>query len=283
MNQLGERLRAVAVEREDAQGEKYWVTLSSAVQEIATEMALPRRDVEIAALRARVLPERYARSLGSVGWKGQIALLQSIVGIVGVGGLGGWIVEGLARMGVGRMILIDNDVFEENNLNRQAFCREANMGQPKVEAARQRVAEVNGAVEVETHQVRVTSPTMMVELLRGADVLVDALDALPTRLALQRAAQQLAVPLVHGAIAGYVGQVMTIFPEDRGLTALYGEGPVPERGIEVQWGNPAATPMMIAAWQIQEVVKLVAGRGEPLRHRMLFMDSEIAAINILEI
>lgn len=283
MNQLGERLRAVAAEREDAQGERYWVTSSAMVQEIADEMALPRREVEIAALRSRVLPERYARNLGSVGWEGQMALLQSTVGIVGVGGLGGWIVEGLARMGIGRMILIDDDVFEENNLNRQAFCREANVGQPKVVAARQRVAEVNGTVEVETHQVRVTTPAMMVELLRGADVLVDALDALPTRLALQRAAQQLAVPLVHGAIAGYVGQVMTIFPEDRGLTALYGEGPVPERGIEVQWGNPAATPMMVAAWQIQEVVKLLAGRGEPLRHRMLFMDSEITAINILEI
>ncbi len=283
MNQVGERLRAVATAKEDAQRERYWVTSSASVQEIADEMTLPRRDIEIAALRARVLPERYARNLGSVGWEGQITLLQSTVGVVGVGGLGGWIVEGLARMGIGRMILIDNDVFEENNLNRQAFCTEANVGQPKVEAARQRVAEVNGAVEAVTHQVRVTSPAMMVDLLRGADVLVDALDALPTRLALQRAAQQLAVPLVHGAIAGYVGQVMTIFPEDEGLRALYGEGPVPERGIEVQWGNPAATPMMVAAWQIQEVVKLLTKRGEPLRHRMLFMDSEIAAINILEV
>ncbi len=283
MNQVGERLRAVATAKEDAQCERYWVTSSASVQEIADEMALLRRDIEIAALRARVLPERYARNLGSVGWEGQITLLQSTVGVVGVGGLGGWIVEGLARMGIGRMILIDNDVFEENNLNRQAFCTEANVGQPKVEAARQRVAEVNGAVEAVTHQVRVTSPAMMADLLRGADVLVDALDALPTRLALQRAAQQLAVPLVHGAIAGYVGQVMTIFPEDEGLRALYGEGPVPERGIEVQWGNPAATPMMVAAWQIQEVVKLLTKRGEPLRHRMLFMDSEIAAINLLEV
>jgi len=283
MNQVGERLRAAATEREDAQGKGYWLVSSAMVQEIADEMALSRRDVEIAALRERVLPERYARNLGSVGWEGQMALLQSTVGVIGVGGLGGWIVEGLARMGIGHMILIDSDVFEENNLNRQAFCREANVGQPKVEAARQRVAEVNGAVDVVTHQVRVTSSSMMAELLRGADVLVDALDALPTRLALQRAAQQLAVPLVHGAIAGYVGQVMTIFPEDRGLRALYGDGPVPEHGIEIQWGNPAATPMMVAAWQIQEVVKLLTNRGEPLRHRMLFMDSEIATINILEI
>jgi molybdopterin/thiamine biosynthesis adenylyltransferase len=246
-------------------------------------MGLSRREAEVAALRERLLPGRYVRSLGTVGWDGQIALLQSTVGIVGAGGLGGWIIEGLARMGVGRLIIIDSDVFEENNLNRQAFCTEDNLGRPKVQAAHQRVAEVNAAVDVEVHQVRVSTVEMMAQLLRGSQVLVDALDALPTRLALQRAAQQLSVPLVHGAIAGYVGQVMTIFPEDPGLMGLYGNGPVPEHGIEVQWGNPAATPMMVSAWQIQEVVKLLTGRGEPLRRRMLFMDSEIAAIDILEV
>jgi len=283
MQEIGERLRALAVETTDARGERFWVISSAPMTEVADEMGLSRREAEIAALRERVLPGRYVRSLGTVGWEGQIALLQSTVGIVGAGGLGGWIIEGLARMGVGRLIIVDSDVYEENNLNRQAFCIEGNLGQPKVEAARQRVAEVNAAVEVVTHQVRVDEPQEMVELLRGADVLVDALDALPTRLALQQAARELSVPLVHGAIAGYVGQVMTIFPDDPGLLGLYGEGPVPEHGIEVQWGNPAATPMMVAAWQIQEVIKLLTGRGELLRRRMLFMDSEIGAIDILQV
>ncbi len=283
MQEIGERLRALAVETTDAHGEQFWVISSARIREAAEQVGLSRREAEIAALRGHVLPGRYVRNLGTVGWEGQIALLQSTVGIIGAGGLGGWIIEGLARMGVGRLIIIDNDVFEENNLNRQAFCREGNLGQPKVEAARQRVAEVNVAVEVVTHQVRVDKPQEMVELLRGAGVLVDALDALPTRLALQQAARELSVPLVHGAIAGYVGQVMTIFPDDPGLLGLYGEGPVPEHGIEVQWGNPAATPMMVAAWQIQEVIKLLTGRGELLRRRMLFMDSEIGAIDILQV
>jgi molybdopterin/thiamine biosynthesis adenylyltransferase len=252
------------------------------MREVASEMGLSRREVEIAAMREHLLPTRYARNLGTVGWEGQIALLQSTVGIVGAGGLGGWVIEGLARMGVGRLIIIDGDVFEENNLNRQAFCVERNLGHSKVKAARQRVAEVNAAVEVVTHQARVDEP-QMVELLRGADVLVDALDALPTRLALQRAARELSVPLVHGAIAGFVGQVMTILPDDPGLLGLYGRDRVPEHGIEALWGNPAATPMMVAAWQIQEVVKLLTDRGEPLRHRMVFMDSEIGAIDILQV
>jgi len=148
--------------------------------------------------------------------------------------------------------------------------------------ARQRVAEINSAVDVVAHTLRVDEE-QMVRLLQGSNVLVDALDALPTRLELQRAARRLGVPMVHGAIAGYVGQVMTILPEDAGLFGLYGSEHVPEHGIEAQWGNPAATPMMVAAWQVQEVVKLLTGRGEPLRHRLLFMDGEIGAVDLLQV
>ncbi len=280
MRDAGSRLRQLAVRTLDGRGAELLVVPVAAIEEVAGEVGLSRREVEIAALQERLLPVRYCRNLGTVGWEGQIALLQSTVGIVGVGGLGGWIVEGLARMGIGRLILVDGDVFQGDNLNRQAFCTECNLGQPKVEAARERVAQVNAAVRVLAHQVRVDAAQMLA-MLREADVIVDALDALPARLALQRAAQELSVPLVHGAIAGFVGQVMTILPGDPGIVGLYGDRPVPEQGIEAQWGNPAATPMMIAAWQIQEVVKLLTGRGEPLSRRMLFMDSETGLIDIL--
>jgi len=282
MAEIGARLRALAEVTTGARGGKLHLISQSGVRQVAEEFGLSLRQVEIAALHERVMPLRYLRNMGTVGWEGQIALLQSTVGIVGAGGLGGWIIEGLARMGVGRLIIIDGDIFEENNLNRQALCTEHNLGEPKVEAALQRVAEVNAAVEVLTHQIQVDE-TQMEQLLRGADVLVDALDSLPARLALQRAAQKLSVPLVHGAIAGYVGQVMTIFPDDAGLYGLYGHGELPERGMEVQWGNPTATPMMVAAWQVQEVVKLLVGRGEPLRHRLLFMDGENGMVDVLRI
>jgi len=282
MTEIGVRLRALAQETKDPRGEPLLLISMSALRQMAREAGLGLREAEIVALEERILPVRYQRNLGTVGWDGQLALLRATVGVVGAGGLGGWIIEGLARMGVGRLIVIDGDVFEENNLNRQALATEGDLGQPKAEAARRRVAQVNAAVEMVTHQVRV-SEAEMVQLLRGADVLVDALDALPTRLALQRAARTLARPLVHGAIAGYVGQVMTILPGDPGLEALYGSERVPERGIEVQCGNPAATPMMIAAWEIQEVVKLLTGRGQPLRHRLLFMDSEIGTVDVLQV
>lgn len=278
----GARLLQLAHQATNSRGEPLWLLDLSATTQAASELRLSPREIEIAALQAHILPTRYQRNLGTVGWDGQLALLRATVGVVGAGGLGGWVVEGLARMGVGRLIVIDSDIFEENNLNRQILATERCLGQSKAEMARQRVADVNSSVEVVPHQVHVDE-AQMVQLLRGSNVIVDALDALPTRLALQRAAHALGCPLVHGAIAGFVGQVMTIFPEDAGLTALYGEGHVQERGIETQWGNPAATPMLVAAWQIQETVKLITGKGQLLRHRLLFMDSEVGTVDVLQV
>ncbi len=254
----------------------------SVVRQLAHEWGLSVREIEIRALKARILPARYERNQGTVGWEGQIKLLESTVAIVGGGGLGGWVIEGLARMGVGHLTIIDGDAFEENNLNRQALCTEVNLGQLKTEAARERVARVNSATEVTIHPVMADEESMR-EMLAGADVVVDALDTLPTRLVLQKVAQGLGIPVVHGAIGGYVGQVMTVFPGDEGLYALYGRGDVPERGIEAQLGNPAATPMMVAAWQIQEVIKILLGTGELLRNRLLFMDAESGVAEVLEI
>jgi molybdopterin/thiamine biosynthesis adenylyltransferase len=249
---------------------------------VAREFGVSPKEVELAALEARVLPRRYLRSLGTVGWEGQIRLLRSTVAVVGLGGLGGSVVEGLARMGVGRLILVDGDVFLDHNLNRQILSAEADVGFLKAEVARDRVAQINASVEVAVHAEEATRENLP-RLLDGAEVVVDALDRLPTRLMLQEVAQEMDIPLVHGAIAGYVGQVMTIFPEDGGLRALYGQGSVPQQGIEVQLGCPAATPMMVAAWQVQEVMKILLGRGQLLRNKMLFMDAEAGTVETLEI
>jgi molybdopterin/thiamine biosynthesis adenylyltransferase len=252
------------------------------VRTLAREFGVSPKEVELAALEGRVLPRRYLRSLGTVGWEGQIKLLRSTVAVVGLGGLGGSVVEGLARMGVGRLIIVDGDVFVDHNLNRQVLSAEADLGLLKTEVARSQVAEINAAVEVVVHPEEATRENLP-RLLEGAEVVVDALDRLPSRLVLQEAAQKMGIPMVHGAIAGYVGQVMTIFPGDEGLRALYGEGSVPQQGIEVQLGCPAATPMMVAAWQVQEVLKILLGRGQLLRHKMLFMDAEAGTVEVLEI
>jgi len=241
------------------------------------------REVELAALETGIVPWRYLRNMGTVGLEGQAKLLRATVAVVGLGGLGGYVVEALARMGVGQLVLIDGDVFEEHNLNRQLLSAEAKLGTDKVQAARRRVAEINSAVEV-TGCVTVLTRENLPRLLEGADVVVDALDRLPTRLVLQEGAQALGIPMVHGSIAGFLGQVMTIFPGDPGLTSLYGGGSeLPEQGLEVRLGTPAATPMAVAAWEAQEVVKILLGQGELLRHRLLVMDMESGIIEILQL
>ena len=253
------------------------------MHELAATFDCPIREVELAALEAGVVPWRYLRNLGTVGPEGQARLLRATVAVVGLGGLGGYVVEALARVGVGRLVLIDHDVFEEHNLNRQILSAEAKLGTSKVQAARQRVAEVNGAVEVMGHAVALTRVNLP-RLLEGVDVVVDALDRLPMRLVLQKGAQALSIPMVHGSIAGFLGQVMTIFPKDAGLRSLYGEGDdLPEQGLEVQLGCPAATPMAVAAWEAQEVIKILLGRGELLRGRLLVMDMEAGVIEVLQL
>lgn len=247
---------------------------------LAVAHALSRREAEIAALESGILPRRYLRNYGTVGLDGQLALLCACAAVIGLGGLGGYAVEGLARMGVGRLVLVDGDVFADHNLNRQVLSWEQHLGEFKSEVARDRVLCINRAVEVEIRTEYATSESLP-GVLSGVDVVIDALDRLPTRITLQDAARQLNVPMVHGAIAGGMGQVMTILPGDPGLRALYGDGPVPEHGAEVELGTPAASPMMVAALQVHEAVKVLTGTGVLLRGRIMFIDAMSGEAHVL--
>jgi molybdopterin/thiamine biosynthesis adenylyltransferase len=252
------------------------------LQEAAAEYGLSRRQAEIAVLELGVLPLRYLRSYGTVGIDGQLELLRSCVAVIGLGGLGGYVVEGLARMGVGRLVLVDGDVFIEHNLNRQILSDEPSLGRFKTEIVAERVQRLNPSIETVTHS-RYATKENLAGMLTGVDVVVDALDRLPTRLTLQTVAAEVGIPMVHGAIAGWVGQVMTILPGDSGLRALYGSDPVPEQGAEVEQGCPAASPMMIAAFQVHETIKVLLNKGELIRNRMLFIDAAFCEMRILEL
>ena len=243
---------------------------------------LTRHETEVAALERGVLPQRYLRNYGTLGLAGQLALARAHVAVIGLGGLGGYVVEGLARMGVGRLTLVDGDLFFDHNLNRQLLSSEALLGESKAQAAAERVQQINGAVRVTAH-ADYASRENLDELLDGVDVVVDALDRLPIRLTLQDVAAGLGIPMVHGAIAGTMGQVMTILPGDAGLKALYGAGPLPEQGAEAELGTPAPSPMMVAAWQVHETLKLLTGKGELLRQRMLLMDAYSNDMRVLSV
>lgn len=225
------------------------------------------------------MPRRYLRNLGTIGMQGQLRLLESRVAVFGLGGLGGTVAELLARLGIGGLMLVDGDRFSDDNLNRQILSTPDNLGAWKAEAAARRVSAVNPAVDTRSLNKRVARLEME-DAIEGCDVAVDALDSIPSRLELQGACAARGVPFVHGAIAGFSGQVMTVFPGDAGVSLLYGEGQ--EHGIELATGNPATTPAIVAALQVKEVVKVITGIGEPLRHRLLFINTEDDLYEIIE-
>jgi molybdopterin/thiamine biosynthesis adenylyltransferase len=250
---------------------------------LAEQYGVQIRQVEIAALSAGVVPRRYLRNFGTLGAEGQAALLAARVAVIGAGGLGGTVARNLARVGVGRLVLVDGDVFTEDNLNRQEFCTEDNLGTPKVEAAAREIGRINGAVEVTAVQSRVGFDEL-VEILRDCSVAVDALDSIPSRFALSDAATAVGIPLVHGSVAGFVGQVSTMAPEAGGFAAIFGDRrDLPERGVEVSLGNLPGVVGTVASLQTVEVIKLLTGHGEPISGRLLFMDLENCAFDFFDI
>ena len=238
--------------------------------------------VERRALDLGIWPERYARNSRTLSAQDQAVLLDATVAVVGLGGLGGIAADTLARLGIGALILIDGDVFDESNLNRQLLATAGEMGTPKVTAAARRIKGVNGAVSVRPHQTFLTTENAET-LLRGADSVLDCLDTIPARLVLENAARRLAIPVVSGAVAGLSGQVTVTYPGDAGLAALYGDGDsVPERGVETALGNLAPPVNIIASLQCTEALKVLLGRPGQLRSRLLFMDLSDNSFEVIE-
>jgi molybdopterin/thiamine biosynthesis adenylyltransferase len=239
--------------------------------------------VETAALEQGILPARYQRNREALSVSDQLTMFRSSVAVIGCGGLGGYVVEELARLGVGRIVAIDPDVFEEHNLNRQLFSSPANLGQAKVEAAVARVNAINPAVTLVPLQ-EALSLENGADLLGGCQAAVDALDTIQVRLELADVCAGLNIPLVHGAIAGWYGHVATQFPGDDTLQSIYRSWKA-GKGVEQTLGNPSFTPALVASLEVAEVCKLLTGQGTPLRGRQLMIDlfsMEIHVINLSE-
>jgi molybdopterin-synthase adenylyltransferase len=242
------------------------------VRFIASQKKIPLLEVEISCLEQNIVPTRYLRNIGTVGIEGQLKLLRSTVVVCGAGGLGGTIIELLARQGAGHLVIIDNDKFAENNLNRQIIATESDLNKSKVKVAAARVKKINSAVVVSAFYKTINSGNIK-KLIINASVVLDGLDNLKTRRIAARACDELKIPFVHGAIAGFSGQLMTILPGDNGLNAICGLSTAEDEcGIETYTGNPAATPAVIAAWEVQEAIKIITGIGNPIRNRLIFLD-----------
>jgi molybdopterin/thiamine biosynthesis adenylyltransferase len=272
---LIESLARLSVSKQHPDGETYRSISLQATGRLARQFQRPLKKIEILALENNIVPERYTRNMRTLSALDQIKLLQSQVGIVGLGGLGGTVAETLARIGIGAITLIDGDVFEESNLNRQVACSEKNISQAKVEAAARRIADVNSSITVTAHP-RNLVPKNAPELLAGVNVAVDCLDNIATRFDLEAASKALGIPLVSAAVGGYAGQLTTIFPEDKGLKLIYGpvESISQTRGAEISLGNLSFTVSTVASLESAEVVTLLLNKPSRLRNRLLIVDLE---------
>ena len=189
--------------------------------------------------------------------------------VVGCGGLGGYIIESLGRIGVGYITAVDFDVFEESNLNRQITSETGLLGKGKADSAKDRMKRVNPLISVNA-VCDMLNEKNAEKLLAGHDLVVDALDSLPPRRLLQDECERLDIPLVHGAIGGWYGQVTVIMPGDRTLDKLYNPGT--DKGAEKTLGTPAFTPAVVGSIQASEAIKLLIGRGRILRKKVLNID-----------
>lgn len=223
------------------------------------------------------MEERYIRNIPAVSAEEQAALMGKRVLVAGCGGLGGYLIEYLARMGVGELTAVDGDVFEPSNLNRQLLSAQDLLGVSKAQAAQARVRSVNPAVTVHAVEAFLDEKNAG-ELVRGQDLVLDALDNIPARLALEEACEGRNVPIVHGAIQGWSAQVAVVPPGSGVLRRLYGRGDTPAEKTSLPF-----TPAFCAAVQAAEAVKLLCGRPSELEGKLLLADLRWMDWTILEI
>lgn len=238
-------------------------------EELALSLRLPLAQVEIAALEQGIAPERYLRNFDTYTLAEQARLLASRVALVGLGGLGGYVLELLARAGVGGVTAADGDEFAPSNLNRQLYCTSRSLGGFKAAAAAARVERVNPAV-VFTPVAAFLDEANMARLLGGAQLCIDALGGLTDRPALARAAGAAGIPLLTAAVAGQSGYVATVLPGQPSPADFF--GPDASAPAENTLGTPGPAVCAASAILAGEALNILCGRAPALAGSMLLFD-----------
>ena len=221
--------------------------------------------------------QRYSRHLliPEVGEEGQLKLLASRILLIGAGGLGSPASLYLAAAGVGRLGIVDDDVVDASNLQRQIAHSTERLGESKAESAKRTIEALNPDVDVVTYKERLTSENIDRILADGWDVIVDGADNFPTRYLLNDAAVWHGIPIVHGSIYRFEGQV-TVFKPHEGpcYRCLFPQPPPPELAPScAEGGVLGVLPGIVGSLQASEALKLCLGIGESLAGRLLLFDA----------
>jgi molybdopterin/thiamine biosynthesis adenylyltransferase len=240
--------------------------------EISQKTGTELQEVEGLALASGITPIRFSRNQRILSLDDQEKLHRASVAVIGLGGLGGAVTELLARIGVGNLTLIDGDVFDESNLNRQQLCTVSNLGISKAEVAKTRVIELNPVTRVTTHPFFLRQDNGE-QFLAKVDCVIDCLDTITDRFVLEKICALLNIPMVSAAIAGRSGQATVIEPGKNRLETLYGNPQkAPQRGVEASLGTLAFTAAFMASVECAEAVNLIIGKKSCLTGNLLFAD-----------
>jgi sulfur-carrier protein adenylyltransferase/sulfurtransferase len=230
--------------------------------------------------------DRYSRHVlvPEVGLEGQLKLLDAKVLCLGAGGLGSPVALYLAAAGVGTLGIVDDDVVDLSNLQRQVIHKTAGVGTPKVDSAEEAVKALNPDVNVVKYQTRLDASNIM-EIIEGYDVIVDGVDNFPTRYLLNDASVRLKIPVVSAAILGFEGQLSVFAPyEGPCYRCLFRQPPpaelAPSCGAN---GVLGVLPGTMGLLQATEVIKLITGSGDPLIGRLLMYDALAATTTELKV
>ncbi|MDY6861415.1 MAG: HesA/MoeB/ThiF family protein [Thermodesulfobacteriota bacterium] len=224
---------------------------------------------------------RYSRQIiiPELGTRGQKKLKNSHVVVAGIGGLGSLSSMYLACAGIGHITIIDNDYVEISNLNRQVLHWNENIGEEKVLSAQKKMANLNPGIEITPVFEKVTENNAK-KLIKGAQVVIDAMDNFETRFFLNLACVKEKIPFIHGGINGLFGEVTTIIPyKTPCLACIYPKVPHMEKPFPAL----GATASLIASIQVLETIKLIAGIGELITNRILYVDGTEMEFNFIEI
>ena len=221
--------------------------------------------------------ERYSRNLPAISPEQQEILKNKTVTVIGCGGLGGYLINGAARLGIGKLRLIDCDVFSESNLNRQLFCTEKSLGKNKADEAAKAVSMMNSEVKAEAINCKITEENAC-ELLKGSDIVLDGLDNIEGRLAAEHACEKLDIYFIHGAAAGWSCQASSVAPGSRSLEKIY---------RQVAKTDPPSVlvfaPGSAANLQLSEMLKVLLGEKPSLEGKLLIADLRHMKFNTVEL
>jgi adenylyltransferase/sulfurtransferase len=222
--------------------------------------------------------EKYIRQIMLFGEEGQEKLKRAKVLVVGAGGLGSPISTYLAVAGIGKIILADFDSVEPGNLNRQFLHHEKDIGKEKIKSAEEKLLSLNPEVKVETIREKITDENAS-SIVPPCDLIIDALDNFDTRHVLNRLAVERNIPLIHGAVSGYRGQVTTIIPgKTPCLCCIF-----PTTFKKEVFPVLGTTPGVIGTIQANEAIKYLTGQGKLLENRLLLWDGLSCSFSELKV